>query len=107
MRKLKTTTVKGVRIEADDLIIGLIDRLLKTEKAMESVRKELNEHMEMIAEMQPKLNDDGSVSLRAMKFGENSAEEKTVAFMPLNHANKKGSQHGEASTQIDLDGQNE
>jgi hypothetical protein len=83
MRKLKSKTIRGIRIEADDLVIGLIDRLLKTEGALDSVRKQLNEHFEMIAELQPKLNADGSVSVRAMKIDGDSVEEKTVAFMPI------------------------
>src|SRR5258705_10360563 len=38
MRKMKTKTVRGVRIEADDLVIALIDRLIKTATLMASIR---------------------------------------------------------------------
>ncbi len=82
MRRLRTTTLGSIKIEADDLIVGLIDRIVKTERALAAVRSELNDHMNMIAEMQPKIKPDGTVSLLAMTQNGDQSEEKTVTFTP-------------------------
>ena len=59
--------VSGVEITADRLVAKLIDRLLSVEGKLERITQELNSHMEMIAEFQPKmLPDRQRVRLRVM-----------------------------------------
>ncbi|HSZ58481.1 MAG TPA: hypothetical protein VK797_22635 [Tepidisphaeraceae bacterium] len=102
MKKMKTTTVRGQRIEADDLVVGLIDLLLKTERSLESVKKELDAHLEMIAELQPKLNPDGTITVLAMRVDGDSADEHRVTLMPIKPLPEKDKRHEEDDAQGDL-----
>lgn len=82
MRKTKTRTVKGVRIEADDIVVALIDRLMKTEKRLDVLREEMDDQLEMIADQQAKIDQNGNVTLLAMKSDGDSAEQVTVVIEP-------------------------
>ncbi|HEV7297955.1 MAG TPA: hypothetical protein VGN72_01215 [Tepidisphaeraceae bacterium] len=81
-RKLvtKTTGARGEALKADDFVIALVDRLIKTERRLEEVQRQLDEHMEMISEIQPKLTPEGFVTLRAMNV--DKAEETIVTIIP-------------------------
>lgn len=78
MRQTKMRTVRGVKIEADDIVVALIDRLMKTEKHLESLQKQVEQNFEMLAEQQPKLCEDGNVELLAMRTVGDSAEQVAV-----------------------------
>jgi hypothetical protein len=67
-------------ITADRLAAALIDRLIKSENRLDAMQAELNDHLEMIAELQPKLNADRTVTLRAMLISDDgdSAEERII-----------------------------
>lgn len=75
-------TINNVEITADRIVAKLIDHIMGMEKKMQSMQQEINSHLEMIAELQPKLREDGLVSLRAMTTGD-SAEEVHVFFRPI------------------------
>lgn len=97
MKKLPTKTVRGVRIVADDLVIGIIDRLMKNDKRLDNMQQELNSHLEMIAELQPKLTTDNKLTMRAMRIGDDSAEEFTVTLHPTDVLHDAGSTAGRTS----------
>lgn len=81
--KTKTTGARNLTLNADDFVIALVDRLIKTEKRLDELQKELQEHFEMIAELQPKLTADGLVALRAMRVDDQQPSEVTVAVKPV------------------------
>jgi uncharacterized membrane-anchored protein YhcB (DUF1043 family) len=78
MRTKSTVVVSGKRVEADDVVIALINRLMKVEKQLAGFREELNDHMEIIAEQIPKLRKDGQVVLRAMSSDMESLDKFVV-----------------------------
>lgn len=53
-------------INADRIVRGLIDRLIRNERAIESLREELNDQREVFADWCPKLTPGGWVELRVL-----------------------------------------
>lgn len=82
-RRKPLTEEQRRNIKADNLARALIDRLFDMEKRIASFEENLNEHFEMIAEIQPKISADGTVTMRAMKATEEAANEYEVSFNPV------------------------
>lgn len=83
MRTKTNRVVKGVEITAEQVVAGLIDRLLYVEKQLATVRTELDQQLEMIAENQAKVTADGrSVRLVAMSADPNSSDVFDIEFDP-------------------------
>lgn len=81
--KTKSTGARGLTLSADDFVIALVDRLIKTEKRLDEMQKQLDEQFTMIAEIQPKVTPEGLVTLRAMKVVDDNPEEITVTVPVL------------------------
>lgn len=81
----KNRVLEGIPIKAEHIVMGLLEQLMKMGKMMAAMRSELDYHMNMIAELQPKLRKDGRVSLLAMKPSEDGYSEVivTVSARPL------------------------
>ena len=74
---------------AERVVRALVDRLIDNEKRLDAMAKTLDEHFEMIAEIQPQLTADGQVSMLAMRATEEDAEEFEVCLQPVT-ISKKG-----------------
>lgn len=79
---MPTRTVNAVEVTADKIVCALIDRLVLVEKKYDALRKEVEMHMELIAEQQPRVDDDGNVKLLACSDDIESDERFSVKFTP-------------------------
>lgn len=80
VRPRKKRVVDPKKIRAREIVAALVDRLFGVEEQITSMRKELNEHLEMIAEQQVKLLHDGTLSILAMRSDDRSAEQVKVTL---------------------------
>lgn len=66
MAKRKIPKEDAEKVKADHIARAILDRLRSLETRLDAIQKELNEHLEMIAEIQPKLLDGKSLRFVAM-----------------------------------------
>lgn len=72
----------AAEVTADKFVAALIERLVAVERKYDALNKELDLHMDLIAEQQPRVDSDGNVKLLACSDDLESDERFSVKFTP-------------------------